>query len=98
MKLVFKFLFAHVVYHREYLNNTMHPDNPLHCLSLWSETAPYAEYVTTRYPWNKTRDTPGFTGLPIDVLYLEKIELLRSEIKQLKAELLEDNARLDLIS
>ena len=51
------------------------------CLSLWCKTVPYAEYVTTRYSWNKMRDTPGFTGMPLDVLYLEKIELLRAMLK-----------------
>lgn len=45
--------------------------------------------------WNKTRDMPGFMGMPLDVLYLEKIELLRAEIQNLKAELLADNARME---
>jgi hypothetical protein len=53
----------------------------------------------TRFPWNKTRDTPEFTGLPPDVLYLSKIQSLKLEIKELKAafcefkeEVLRDNS------
>jgi hypothetical protein len=54
----------------------------------------------TRFPWNKTRNTPEFTGLPPNILYLSKIQSLKLEMKELKAafcefkeEVLHDNSR-----
>jgi len=29
---------------------------------------PFSSCVVTKFPWNKTDDTPGFTGLPINVI------------------------------
>ena len=52
------------------------------------------------FPWNKTEDTPGFTGLPTDVLYMTQIEELKTEIQDLrrqfqllKESLVVDNSR-----
>lgn len=52
---------------------------------------PYADRVTTRLPWTQTSDTPQFTGIPIDVLYLAKIEELKQTIAALELTIAEGN-------
>ena len=37
----------------------------------------------TKFPWNKTQDTPEFTGLPTDVLYMTQVENLKREMDEL---------------
>jgi hypothetical protein len=55
--------------------------------------------VTTRFPWNATKDTPQFTGIPIDIIYLKKIEELLLHIERLEAKIEEGNNRvIDQIS
>ena len=54
----------------------------------------------TKFPWNKTQDTPEFTGLPTDVLYMTQVENLKREMDELlksfeymRSALLADNTR-----
>ena len=56
---------------------------------------PSSEHVITCYPWNRSEDTPDFTGLPVDVLYMAKVEKLQMEIIELKHSLLVDNVRIE---
>ena len=54
----------------------------------------------TKLLWNKTRDTPEFTGLPTDVLYMTHVEKLKMEMNELlesfelmRSALVADNSR-----
>jgi hypothetical protein len=40
--------------------------------------------VVTKLPRNKTDDTPEFTGLPMDCLYMAQVEMPKMEIQELK--------------
>ena len=42
-----------------------------------------SKFVVTKFPWNKTRDTPEFTGLPTDVFYMTQVEKLKMEMNEL---------------
>ena len=50
---------------------------------MWSEDVPFVDHVRTAYPWTATKDTQEITGLPINTLYLSKIETLHTKIKKL---------------
>ncbi len=86
---------ASFIYHKSWLDETVHPENALRCSPFWSETIPSSEHVITCYPWNRSKDTPEFTGLPVDVLYMAKVEKLQMEIIELKHSLLVDDVRIE---
>ena len=82
------------------MDEVTHEDNALQLSPFWSEPIPYASCVVTRFPWNKTQDTPEFTGLPTDVLYMTQVENLRMEMDELlksfelmRSALVADNSR-----
>ena len=80
---LFKFCLASFLFHRKsgFLDNNTHSLNAIRCSPFWSEEIPYADRVQVAYPWTATNDTPEITGLPIDTLYLTKIEELKMEIQ-----------------
>ena len=55
---------------------------------------PFSDHVMTCFPWNRTVDMPEITGLPIDVLYMVKVESLKLEFQIFKVAVLRDNERL----
>ena len=82
------------------MDEVTHEDNALQLSPFWSEPIPYASCIVTRFPWNKTQDTPEFTGLPTDVLYMTQVENLKMEMDELlksfelmRSALLADNCR-----
>ena len=50
-----------------------------------TETIPLANFVTIKYPWNKTSTTPEMTGIPADVLLMAKMEDMKVIISDLKS-------------
>ena len=90
---MFKTCLASLIYHRSWLNRTIHDENAIRISPFWYEDIPYAHQVTTCYPWTRTEDTPEFTGIPVDVLYLAKIEEQTKKIAELEQRLIEDNNR-----
>ena len=48
-------------------------------------------YATIRYPWNKTYNTPIFTGVPPQVMIMVEMEelktMLKDQRKQISADL-----------
>ena len=89
----FKSCLAQLIYHRTWLEKALHHVSVL-CLSpFWSEVAPHSEHVTTGYPLDASDDTPTFTGLPVDVLYMAKVESLIKKLKEMWAALLSGNSR-----
>ena len=90
---LFKACLSSLVFHRDWLNCSIHSENALRTSPFWSETIPHSEHVTTRYPWNKMNDTPEFTGLPVDVMYMAKVEKMQIELEAFKVALLQDNSR-----
>ena len=73
----FKFCLASFIFHRQWLDENTHTSNSIHLSPFWAESIPFLSCVVIKFPWNKTDDTPGFTGLPTDVLYMAQIELLK---------------------
>ena len=49
-----------------------------------TETIPLANFVTTKYPWNKTSATPEITGIPADVLLMANMEDMKFISSDLK--------------
>ena len=47
----------------------------------------FAKYVEVRYPWNSTSMTPVITGIPPDIVLLNKIERLKEMMTDLKSDL-----------
>ena len=83
---LFKFCLASFIFHRQWLDENPLISNAIRLSLFWAESIQFSSCVVTKFPWNKTDDTPGFTGLPTDVLYMAQIELLKIEISELKSQ------------
>lgn len=90
---MFKACLASLIHHRNWLNETLHSNNPIRVSAFWNEPIPFACCVRTCFPWTRTDDTPEFTGIPIDVLYMAKIEEQNAIIARLESRVVEDNDR-----
>jgi hypothetical protein len=91
---LFKTCLASLAFHKQFCNDNLHHRSAVVVSPFYSEPVPYADHVVTRYPWNFTEDTPNFTGLPVDVLYMEKLERLRLEVVELKDAMMLDHNRI----
>lgn len=85
--LLFKHWLASFIYHREWLDENIHSNNALKW-SFFGQAIPCADLVGPDFPFNKTVDTPKITGLPVNVLYIAKVERLNIELAELKHVLL----------
>ena len=90
---LFNICLASLIFHRVWINETLHSESPICVTPFWYEDIPLADHVTTKFPWTRTNDMPEFTGIPIDVLYMAKIEEQNTIIARLEQRLLEDNNR-----
>ena len=86
---LFKACIASLAYHKQKgnLDSIMHSNCLVRSSAFWMEDIPYADNVTTKYPWNKTRDTPELTGLPPDVNLLVEVQTLKEELAQMREDL-----------
>ncbi|KAL3771963.1 hypothetical protein ACHAWO_007240 [Cyclotella atomus] len=75
----------------QWLESNLHPESEVRGCIFWNETVPFANDITTRHLWDKTADTPSFTGLPPDVLYMSQLKSLIAKFDELKECLLSDN-------
>ena len=79
---VLYFCFASLCYHFDYLVRVLPQRNKLQASPFFTHIPNYArEAATVRMPWNKTANTPVFTGLPPHVSILTKIEELKEALK-----------------
>ena len=90
---LFKACLASLIFHKTWLVENLHAQNPVLTTPYFSEDVPFADHVMTRFPWTKTEDTPVFTGIPADVLYMAKIEELEAKNSHLEARLVEESNR-----
>ena len=84
---LFKMCIAQIEYHRDWLNEHLHPRSQVRQTIFYIDKNPYAENVTVRYPWNATADTPQITGLPPDIMLLAKLEAAEERHAKEKEEL-----------
>ena len=84
---LFRCCLASLIYHKDWLEENLHSQNPLFLSPFLCEDIPFANHVRTAFPWNTTTDTPAFTGLPSDVFYMEKIEQLKIQLAALQTRL-----------
>ena len=82
---MFKYCYSSFLFHKNsgWLDANTHSQNALRCSVFWSETCPHSHLVRIAYPWTATEDTPQIQGLPIDIMYLAKVEELKIEMKAL---------------
>ena len=77
--------FASVCFHYKYLNDNLHPRNPFKISIIWKYLQPQVRsHARIAYPWNKTLETPAYTGIPPHVSLLADISELKEEVISLK--------------
>ena len=63
--------FASICYHRKFLDHHLSAKNPFRAKKIWTDlTEDMSGYARIAYPWDKTDDTPAFTGIPPHVTLL----------------------------
>jgi hypothetical protein len=94
---MFKYCYSSFLFHKNsgWLDANTHSQNALRCSVFWSETCPHSHLVRIAYPWTATEDTPQIQGLPIDTMYLAKVEELKMEMKALTKALADESKRLE---
>ena len=80
------FLFAAICKHYQYLDSNLHSGSPFR-ESPFFKNVPLSirNAAKIAYPWNKTEDTPSFTGIPPHVTILAQNEFIKKELLELKA-------------
>ena len=94
---IFRYLFASLCYHSEFLSKKLHPKNKLQASPFFTSIPKNVQGLATiKFPWNSTKYTPPFTGLPPHVSLLLKIEGLTHQIDKMKCDFLSEmNEALD---
>lgn len=84
-------VFASMCFHHKYLNENLHSRNPLRTSTIWKDLTPEVRsHARIAYPWDKTLETPAFTGIPPHVSLLADIAELNKEVKSLKDQFSKD--------
>jgi hypothetical protein len=82
------------VYHYPHLNNQLHVRNQLRGSAIFQNIATHynrlKEMVQVKYPWNKTRFTPNFTGIPPHVSLMAEVQQLKMELQKQKTEIMDE--------
>ena len=81
---VFRMCVAALVYYNDFLKEHLHHNSMARTPIFLTTTIPLANFVTTKYPWNKTSATPEITGIPADLLLMDKMEDMKVIIFDLK--------------
>ena len=89
------FLFASVFLHYDDLKRNLSETNRVRLSKMFIKaTKEIRSYVTFRYPWNKTCNTPIFTRVPPHVIIVVGMEelktVLKDQRKQISADLQDD--------
>jgi hypothetical protein len=97
--LLFKMCIASIGYHHQFLEENLHSMSNIRSSIFMLETMPLQDFVTVKYPWNSTVDTPDFTGIPADILIIAKFESVMQKMEEMEAKLcarFEDTLRREL--
>ena len=84
---LFKMCIATIEYNREFLMKNLHSNSSIRTSIFLLEKAPVVEHLTVKYPWNKTSDTPEFTGIPPDILILAEFESMKIRLEEMQLSL-----------
>ena len=81
--------FATICHHFDYLNENLHPSNPLRSSSIFCDIPnEIMNLARIAYPWNSTADTPRFSGIPPHVTHMAEMEALKAELVSFKTGLM----------
>ena len=75
---------AALVYYNDLLKEHLHRNSMARTSIFLTEKIPLANFVTKKYPWNKTSATPEMTGTPADELLMAKTEDTKVKNSDLK--------------
>ena len=85
---VFKMCVASIEYNRDFLMTNLHRDSNIRAsIFLLERAPPLDEYITVKYPWNKTSDTPELTSIPPDVLIMSEFEMMKEYMANMRISL-----------
>jgi hypothetical protein len=81
---LFKACIQCLIYHKSFLLEKLHRKSSVRNSLFMTEEIPHSSFVTVKYPWNSSDDTPEISGLPPDILMLSEFESVRQELNELK--------------
>lgn len=81
---LFKMCVSSLGYHRSFLEKNLGSGSNIRASIFFLEMIPLLDFITVKYPWNKTNNTPEITGIPPDVLILAKFESLTQQLEEMR--------------
>lgn len=80
-----KYCFASICYHYDFLKENLHEKCILRSSSIFRDIPiQISSLARVSYSWNKTPDTPKFTGIPPHVIHMVQIEELKKKIESME--------------
>ena len=80
---MFRICVAALVYYNDLLKEHLHRNSMARTSIFLTEKIPLANFLTTKYPWNKTIATTEMTGIPSDVILMANMEDVKVIISDL---------------
>ena len=85
---IFRFCFASICFHADFLSRHLHLTNRLHASPFFTQIpVEIQQLATIKFPWNKSPDTPNFTGIPPHVSLLSEMQGMREDFRKMKEDL-----------
>ena len=86
-----QFLFASICFHYNHLDANMHSQHRMRASPLFiaASQVDIQQYAKVQFPWNKTKDTPYFTGIPPHVMMMTELEALRLKLDDHKDQIVD---------
>ena len=81
---MFRMCVPALVYYNDLLKEHLHRNSMARMSIFLTEKIPFAKFLTTKYPWNKTSASPEMSGIPADVLLMANMEDMKVIIYYLK--------------
>ena len=87
--LLVRFMFASICFHYNHLDENIAAGNPFRaCAMFIAASEPIRRCAVIKFPWNKSDETPLFTGIPPHVIMMSEMEVLKEVILSQKGDIL----------
>ena len=86
-----RFLFASICFHYDFLDTHLHQEHKMRSSPLFIVAADveFQKCAVVAFPWNATKYTPFFTGIPPHVMMMTELESLRLKLVEHKNDIID---------
>jgi len=86
--IITQYLYASLCYHYKFLDDTICSTDRLRQSPLFQHCSQsHMELAVIKYPWDATRETPSFTGLPPHTVMLAELRTIQEKLNQFRIDI-----------